>query len=163
MSRNVRKVGKKPLFSRSLASVRHLRTPWRGVCPKGPNMPYIDFDRFHQMVSLEATIKALGLTEPRRFRPWRRSFCPICRHPDRRAFYMNWKKSSFYCHRCCRGGGPLQLASAILAVDVVKAALELCRRLCLDVPVKLIVTPKKAIRDASGEKHDGEEEDEALQ
>lgn len=124
-------------------------------------MPSIDFDLFQSKVGLVEVAKALNLNV-HRFNPlWRRSRCPICKHEDYRCLNVDWDKDTFYCHRCRRGGGPIQLACHILNVGPYEAVERICKLLGLDVPYRERVRTRRGPRrDASGEIIDDAEEDE---
>jgi CHC2-type zinc finger protein len=125
-------------------------------------MPLIDFDRVQEMIHLADAAKALGVLKGR-FNPlWSRCPCPVCKHQDQRCCHVQWDKGRWYCHRCERGGGVIQLAWHLLHDSWVKVAETLCLRLGLEVPYKTATHSGKKRRDASGEIHGGDDDDDVL-
>lgn len=123
-------------------------------------MSSIDFDQFHRLVCLADVVKACGLDQGRRNVLWRRAQCPFCLHSDCRALSINWETSNWHCHRCYRGGGPIQFAQLALKIgnpwDAVHAV---CKKLGLTVPYKPRVRTKRRARDRTGDLIDDDTDD----
>ncbi len=124
-------------------------------------MPSIDFDKFTEQVDLMGVVRALNITAFRFHTLYLRAQCPVCRHEDQRACKIDWEGSKWYCHRCRRGGGPIQLASHLLGCGPYEAVVKVCELLGVNVPYRERVrTRRRRQRDASGEMIGGDDDDE---
>jgi hypothetical protein len=92
-------------------------------------MPSLDFDAIKREIHLTDVLSVIGWGG--RLEPCGslRGPCPIheSRSPRSRSFVVTGEE--WYCHRCKKGGGKLDLYALITGKPIFEATIELCNRL----------------------------------
>jgi DNA primase len=99
-------------------------------------MPGIDFAELRRQVRLCQVLDLLGFEAVSRWGAQVRGPCPIhgATRPRGRVFSAHLEKQLWHCFRCGAGGNALDLWLAVTKQPVYAGALDLCRRLGLEVP-----------------------------
>ncbi len=99
-------------------------------------MPGIDFAVLRQQLRLAQVLELLDYVPTTRCGPQVRGPCPVhgSRRKRSRSFAAHLQWQCWHCFRCGAGGNALDLWMAVTQLPVYEAALDLCRRLHLDVP-----------------------------
>ncbi len=99
-------------------------------------MPGIDFAELRRQVSLGQVLELLGFTAVSCWGTQVRGPCPVhgSMRPRSRVFSAHLEKQMWHCFRCGAGGNALDLWLAVTRQPVYTGALDLCRRLGLEVP-----------------------------
>lgn len=97
-------------------------------------MPTINFNRVRQMISLGDVLRVIGYQKGEIIGVGVRGPCPLYCHADPRCCKLSWAEDRWYCHRCRKGGGALELYMKYRGKTLFIAALELCRLLGRPVP-----------------------------
>jgi DNA primase len=99
-------------------------------------MPGIDFAELRRRLRLGQVLELLGFEAVARWGAQVRGPCPVHGSTRRRsrAFSAHLEKHMWHCFRCGAGGNALDLWLAVTKQPVYAGALELCRRLGLEVP-----------------------------
>jgi len=99
-------------------------------------MPGIDFRALRQHVRLGQVLELLDFVPATRRGAQLRGPCPVhaSRRPHSHAFVAHLERHCWHCFGCGAGGNALDLWVAVTQLPVYEAALDLCRRLQLDVP-----------------------------
>ena len=99
-------------------------------------MPGIDFTALRRQLRLGQVLELLDFTPAARCGPQLRGPCPVhgSHTPRSRSFAAHLERHCWYCFRCGAGGNALDLWVAVTRLPVYEAALDLCRRLPLEVP-----------------------------
>jgi DNA primase len=99
-------------------------------------MPGIDFRALRDQVPLARLLELLDFVPVSRRGAEVRGRCPVHGSRTRRsrsfAAHLQWQ--CWHCFRCGAGGNALDLWVAVTKLPLYEAALDLCRRLALDVP-----------------------------
>jgi hypothetical protein len=100
-------------------------------------MPFLDYAALRAAVPVRSVLALLAF-EPSSMRgmQWRGA-CPLPGHDSsrtgRNTFSVNVQHDLFNCHACKIGGDQLNLWATVHECTTYEAALDLCRRLNLDV------------------------------
>lgn len=106
-------------------------------------MPSLDFDAIKRDISLDDVLTLIGWSGKIEPNGSIRGPCPIheSRRPRSRIFVVTGEE--WFCHRCKKGGGKLDLYALITGKPIFEATIELCNRLgrpayqlrrCVDPP-----------------------------
>ena len=99
-------------------------------------MPGIDFALLRGQVPLAQVLDLVGFRALTRVGSQLRGPCPVqgSRWPRSRSFAAHLTKQCWHCFRCGAGGNALDLYLAVTRLPVYQGALDLCRRLGLEIP-----------------------------
>lgn len=99
-------------------------------------MPGIDYRALRRRVPLGQVLELLGYTPATRRGSQLRGPCPVhgSHTPKSRSFAAHLEWHCWHCFRCGAGGNALDRWRAVMRLPLYAAALDLCRRLALDVP-----------------------------
>ena len=99
-------------------------------------MSGIDYSALRRQLRLERVLELLAFVPAARRGSQLRGPCPVhgSRTPQSRSFAAHLGWHGWHCFRCGAGGNALDLWVAVTRLPVYAAALDLCRRLHLDVP-----------------------------
>jgi DNA primase len=106
-------------------------------------MPGIDYSALRRQLRLGPVLELLDFVPATRRGPQLRGPCPVhgAHTPRSRSFAAHLEWHCWHCFRCGAGGNALDLWVAVTRLPVYEAALDLCRRLPLDVPRLLAARP----------------------
>ena len=99
-------------------------------------MPAIDFAELRRQVRLDQVLDVLGFEAVTRGGPQLRGPCLVhgSTRPRSRVFAAHLERHVWHCFRCGASGNALDLWVKVTRQPIYPAALELCRRLGLEVP-----------------------------
>jgi DNA primase len=99
-------------------------------------MAAIDYRALRQRLRLAQVLELLDFVPSRRCGAQVRGPCPVhgVHRPQSRSFAAHLQWQCWRCFHCGAGGNALDLWVAVTGLPVYEAALDLCRRLHLDVP-----------------------------
>ena len=99
-------------------------------------MPGIDYSALRRRLRLAQVLELLDFVPATRRGPQVRGPCPVhgSHTPRSRSFAAHLEWHCWHCFRCGAGGNALDLWVAVTRLPMYVAALDLCRRLHLDVP-----------------------------
>ena len=99
--------------------------------------PAIDFTAVHAAVSLAAVLEALGFQANSKVGAQQRGPCPLhgSTSGTSRCFSAHLDKNVFHCFKCGRSGNALDLWAQAHNLTPYDAALDLCQRLAIPVPL----------------------------
>jgi DNA primase len=99
-------------------------------------MPGIDFAELRRQIRLDQVLELVGFAAVARRGAQVRGPCPVhgSTRPRSRIFAAHLEKQVWHCFRCGAQGNALDLWLAVTKQPVYAGALELCRRLGLEVP-----------------------------
>jgi DNA primase len=100
-------------------------------------MPGIDFAELRSRIGIEQVLELAGFVPSESIGDQLRSPCPIhgSTSPASRSFSVNLRKHTFQCFKCGQSGNQLDLWVRISKLPLHEAAIDLCRRLDVDVPM----------------------------
>lgn len=97
----------------------------------------IDYRKLRELVTIVAVLDALHWSPSMRNQSQGRGPCPICDAPDRkRSFSVDRRGNRFQCFACGARGNQLDLFVKACKLTLYPAAIELCRRLRINVPYR---------------------------
>jgi DNA primase len=99
-------------------------------------MPGIDFHRLRHQITMEQVLDLVGFECIRRRGDQWYGYCPLHQSEPthRRAFSVNVAMNLYYCHKCHSCGDQFKLWAEATKMPLHPAAINLCRRLGLDLP-----------------------------
>ena len=99
-------------------------------------MPGIDYSTLRRRLRLGQVLQLLDFVPVTRCGAQLRGPCPVhgSHTPRSRSFAAHLERHCWHCFRCKAGGNALDLWVALTRLPLYEAALDLCRRLHLDVP-----------------------------
>lgn len=99
-------------------------------------MPGIDFAELRRQLRLGPVLELLSFEVVSRWGAQVRGPCPVhgSRRPRSRVFSAHLERHCWHCFRCGARGNALDLWLAVTKQPVYAGALDLCRRLGLEVP-----------------------------
>jgi DNA primase len=99
-------------------------------------MPALDFAELRRQVRLAQVLDLLDFEVVWRRGPQLRGPCPVhsSTRPRSRVFAAHLERHVWHCFRCGAGGNALDLWATVTRQPIYPAALDLCRRLGLEVP-----------------------------
>ena len=99
-------------------------------------MPGIDFATVRSKITLAEVLDLLGFVARERSGSQVRGACPVHGSNSSRShsFSANLAKNQYRCFKCGSAGSQLELWAAVHKQSVYTAALDLCRKLEIDVP-----------------------------
>lgn len=97
----------------------------------------VDYRELRERMGMRAVLDLLGWTAVAGNGPQLRGPCPIHRsaNPQSRNFSVHVEKGVFRCFGCGKHGNQLDLFAAALKLPIYAAAVELCRRLDVELPM----------------------------
>jgi len=132
---------------RKLAAARERRKQMRQTqheqlqARPDPARPAIDFTAVRAAITIAQVLALLGFTPRSDHAGQQRGPCPL--HGSTRGtaccFSVNTTAHTFHCFKCGRSGNALDLWAAAKRLPIYDAALDLCRR--LSIPLPLLPTP----------------------
>lgn len=107
-------------------------------------MSQIDFHTLKQVVDISAVLDALHWSPSFRNGHDDRGACPICGATAKaRAFTVNRLRNCFQCFACKAKGNHLDLFAKTTKLKLYEAAVELCRRVGIEVPYLIAVEQRR--------------------
>jgi DNA primase len=99
-------------------------------------MAGIDYAALRRQLRLGPVLELLGFEPSTRSGAQARGPCPVhrSRTPGSRSFAAHLERHCWHCFRCGACGNPLDLWTAATKLPLYEAALDLCRRLHLEIP-----------------------------
>jgi DNA primase len=99
-------------------------------------MAGIDYGTLRRQLRLGQVLELLDFVPSRRCGPQVRGPCPVhgAHRPQSRSFAAHLQWQCWHCFHCQAGGNALDLWVAVTRLPLYEAALDLCRRLHLEVP-----------------------------
>ena len=94
----------------------------------------IDFKALKQLVTYRAVLELLGWRHRTHERKWFRGPCPLKQHLSKHAREFGVAPEGWYCFSCKAGGDQIELWQRVVGGDAYEAALDLAKRLAIDVP-----------------------------
>ena len=109
-------------------------------------MPRLDYAALRSRLRLGQVLDLLGFVPTTNYRNQVRGPCPIhgSQSPRSRSFAAHLERHCWHCFRCGAGGNALDLWMMVNQLPLYEAALDLCQRLNLEIP--LISAPRLATR-----------------
>ena len=123
------------------------RQPPPDAQPMLPERPAIDFDAVRAAVTMAAVLALLGFQAQTTRGAQQRGPCPLhgSATGTSRVFSVNLADQIFHCFKCGRSGNALDLWSQATRQTPYDAALDLCQR--LNIPLPLLRSPAPANRE----------------
>jgi DNA primase len=99
-------------------------------------MPGVDFQAVRSMVSMQEVLELLGFVPTATRGQQVYGDCPVrhCCNRRRRSFSANRTKNNYRCFLCGSHGNQLDLWAAATNQSLFDAAVDLCKRMNIDVP-----------------------------
>ncbi len=112
-----------------------------------PERPAIDFAAVRAAITIAQVLALLGFTPRSDHHGQQRGSCPLhgSGHGTARCFSVNTHTHTFHCFKCNRSGNALDLWAAANRLSPYDAALDLCQR--LSIPLPLLPSPGSANRE----------------
>jgi putative transposase len=109
--------------------------------------PAIDFAAVRDAVTIAAVLALLGFVPRSDHAGQQRGACPLhgSTHGTARCFSVNTQAHTFHCFKCGRSGNALDLWAAANRLSIYDAALDLCQR--LNIPLPLLPSPAPGNRE----------------
>jgi hypothetical protein len=109
--------------------------------------PAIDFAALRAAITIAQVLALLGFVPRSDHAGQQRGSCPLhgSTHDTARCFSVSVKAQAFHCFKCNRSGNALDLWAAAQHLPIYDAALGLCQR--LNIPVPLLAPPASANRE----------------
>jgi transposase InsO family protein len=102
-----------------------------------PSRPAIDFPALRAALTIAQVLTLLGFTPRSDHAGQQRGACPLhgSTHGTARCFSVNTQAHTFHCFKCGRSGNALDLWAAANRLSIYDAALDICQRLNLPLPL----------------------------
>jgi len=112
-----------------------------------PSRPAIDFPAVRAALTIAQVLALLGFTPRSNHAGQLRGTCPLhgSTNGTARCFSVNSNAHTFHCFKCNRSGNALDLWATANRLSIYDAALDLCQRLNINVPV--LTPPASANRE----------------
>jgi transposase InsO family protein len=109
--------------------------------------PAIDFAGVRAAITIAQVLTLLGFTPRSDYAGQQRGACPLhgSTHGTARCFSVNSNAHTFHCFKCGRSGNALDLWAAANRLSTYDAALDLCPR--LNIPLPLLTAPAAGNRE----------------
>jgi len=109
--------------------------------------PTIDFAAVRAAITIAQVLALLGFTPRSDYAGQQRGACPLhgSTAGTARCFSVNTRAHTFHCFKCNRSGNALDLWAAANRLLIYDAALELCQR--LNIPLPILAPPPTANRE----------------
>ena len=128
---------------RKLAEARERRKQMRqtkhqqGTTPTDASRPAIDFAAVRATLTIVQVLALLGFVPRSDHAGQQRGTCPLhgSTQGTARCFSVNTQAHTFHCFKCGRSGNALDLWAAANRLSIYDAALDLCQRLNIPLPV----------------------------
>jgi putative transposase len=138
---------------RKLAEARERRKQMRQArheqhqADPGSSHPAIDFAAVRAAISMAQVLALLGFVPRSDHAGQQRGACPLhaSTRGTARCFSVNLHVHTFHCFKCGRSGNALDLWAAANRLSIYDAALDLCQR--LNIPVPLLPAPAAGHRE----------------
>jgi hypothetical protein len=132
---------------RKLAEARQRRQQMRQTrqeqmaAPSDSSRPAIDFQAVRAALTIAQVLALLGFLPRSDHAGQQRGACPLhgSSSGTARCFSVNTHAHTFHCFKCGRSGNALDLWAAAQRLSIYDAALDLCQR--LNIPVPLLLAP----------------------
>lgn len=100
-------------------------------------MPGVDFSMVRSLVTIEQVLDLVGYEAVSVSHDRLRGPCPVhgSSSPHSRCFSVNLTKNTYHCFKCGSEGNQLDLWMALTKSPLFSAAIDLCERLRVDVPL----------------------------
>lgn len=144
---------------RKLAEARERRRQLRqadrerpSVAPTVPARPAIDFAAIKAAVNIAAVLQLLGCTAGQTRGAQYRGPCPLhgAKRGTARCFTASLKENLFHCFKCGNSGDAIDLWSRATRQTPYDAAIDLCARLGIDLPLlHSSPSPREPVNDLS--------------
>ena len=111
------------------------------------SQPALDFAALRAVVTIAQVLTLLGFVPCSDHAGQQRGACPLhgSTRGTARCFSVNTNANTFHCFKCGRSGNALDLWAAAQKLSIYDAALDLCQR--LDIPVPLLAPPDPGNRE----------------
>jgi DNA primase len=98
----------------------------------------LDFAALRRQIAIGQVLDLIGWEPVSKYGVQLRGPCPIhkSQNPKSRSLSVNLEKHAFRCFRCSAKGNALDLWTAVTGARLYDAALDLCRGLGIEPPVK---------------------------
>jgi len=138
---------------RKLAEARERRKQMRQTrhepieSPADASRPAIDFAALRAAITMAQVLALLGFVPRSDHAGQQRGACPLhgSTHGTARCFSVNLNAHTFHCFKCGRSGNALELWAAANRLSIYDAALDLCQR--LNIPLPLLPAPAAGHRE----------------
>jgi transposase InsO family protein len=109
--------------------------------------PAIDFAAVRAAITIAQVLTLLGFTPRSAYAGQQRGACPLhgSTQGTARCFSVNTSAHTFHCFKCNRSGNALDLWAIANRLSVCDAAIDLCRR--LNIPLPILAPPPTANRE----------------
>ena len=99
-------------------------------------MAGVNFRAIRDLVSIDQVLDLLGFVAAEKVGDQVRGACPVhgATSPQSRSFSANLSKNAYRCFKCGSQGNPLDLWAAATNQGLPQAAIDLCKKLNLEVP-----------------------------
>jgi len=99
-------------------------------------MAGIDYAALRRQLRLSQVLELLGFVPTARWGAQVRGRCPVhgSQTPRSRSFAAHLERHCWHCFRCGAQGNALDLWAVVTQLPLYEAALDLCRRLHVDIP-----------------------------
>jgi DNA primase len=100
-------------------------------------VPGVDFQAVRSQVSISQVLELLGFRAGRLLGDQVRGACPIHGSTSRhsRSFSANLRKNTYQCFKCGSAGNQLDLWAEATKQNIYQAAVDLCGKLHLEIPL----------------------------
>ena len=128
---------------KQLRQIRHDQLETRA----DPSRPAIDFAAVRNAITMAQVLALLGFIARSDHAGQQRGTCPLhgSTHGTARCFSVNIHTHTFHCFKCGRSGNALDLWAAAQRLTPYDAALDLCQR--LNIPLPLLPAPNPGNRE----------------
>lgn len=138
---------------RKLAEARERRKQLRqtrheqSTTPADASRPAIDFAAVRATITIAQVLALLGFVPRSDHAGQQRGVCPLhgSTQGTARCFSVNTQTHTFHCFKCGRSGNALDLWAAANRLSIYDAALDLCQR--LNIPLPVLTSPATGNRE----------------
>src|SRR6266568_543475 len=101
------------------------------------NLAIFQFRLNQYTITIAQVLTLLGFTPRSDYAGQQRGACPLhgSTHGTARCFSVNTNTHTFHCFKCNRSGNALELWAAANRLSIYDAALDLCQRLNIPLPI----------------------------
>src|SRR5207245_1724749 len=109
--------------------------------------PAIDFAAVRAAITIAQVLTLLRFVPRSDYHGQQRGACPLhgSTHGTARCFSVNTNAHTFHCFKCGRSGNALDLWAAANRLSIYDAAIDLCQR--LNIPLPLLTSPTTGNRE----------------
>jgi putative transposase len=126
-----------------MRQARHQHNQAEATCSR----PAIDFAAVRAAITIAQVLSLLGFTPRSDYAGQQRGACPLhgSTAGTARCFSVNTKTDTFHCFKCGRSGNALDLWAAANRLSIYDAAIDICQR--LNIPLPLLTSPTPGNRE----------------